>query len=224
LHLFSIVQGQNSPTTVLPKFCDGYKNLNAQEVYDTLSTNMQAEPNSSEADIQKGFNQKKSSGSSITGCTVSDLQQNGSTAAGTITFIATSNGGSVSFAGIATLIQENGQWKINILADGKMRLLRVRYRRIRRKRERKTRVMKKRTRVGSTNNGADIFSSPLLRERLFLELFKKKEPLRFLGRVYPNAVLEWMGHMLHFHRSICRLLLGGNRGKHYLTGSLVLLC
>src|SRR5260370_22162310 len=82
---YFVIQGQGSPTATLQKFCDGYKNLNAQEVYDTLSTGLKAQPNNSEADIQKGFGLAQTTGAKISDCAVSNVHQNGSTSTTTIT-------------------------------------------------------------------------------------------------------------------------------------------
>jgi hypothetical protein len=104
---------QNSPTGTLQKFCDGYKNLDAQAVYDTFSSNFKGKASSSENSLQEAFGLLKAFGGKIDNCTFSNVQQNGSTATATLTITATVLGTTRTTSEPVTLVQENGQWKID---------------------------------------------------------------------------------------------------------------
>jgi hypothetical protein len=106
---------QISPNSTLQTFCDGYKNMNAQEVYDTLSSSLQA--TSKESDLETAFGLFKDLGAKIDDCTASNIQVNGSTATATINLTIT-----VSLLGQTqaqtqhdpvSLVLENGTWKIS---------------------------------------------------------------------------------------------------------------
>lgn len=113
---FVIIQQQNSPTVALQRFCDGYKNHDVQAMYATLSTS-----------YQKGFplsmyqaiinSQKEEK----VNCTVSNVQQHGNTAVGTLTITSPpfgkENTGPLTRTSNPTLIIENGQWKISSLGS-----------------------------------------------------------------------------------------------------------
>ena len=107
----------NTPTQALQQFCDGYKTLNAQKVYDTLSN--ASKSNNSLAQLQQSFDELKklTSFAKFTACTVSNVQQSGSTATGTITLtITVSFGGSSSTTPTAMsmgLVLENNTWKVD---------------------------------------------------------------------------------------------------------------
>lgn len=117
---FAVVASQrptNTPTQALQTFCHGYKTLNAQEVYGTLTRASQSA--TSVTQIQQSFDElrKLSSFIQITDCTVSNVQQKSATATGLITFTE-----SVSFDGTSTpvavplsmaLALENNTWKID---------------------------------------------------------------------------------------------------------------
>lgn len=108
----------NTPTQVLEQFCHGYKTLNAQEVYDTLST--ASKGGTSLAQLQRSFDELRSLSSfvKISDCKVSNIHENGSTATGTITLLDT-----ISFGDITSttsvpmsmgLVLENNTWKVDI--------------------------------------------------------------------------------------------------------------
>jgi hypothetical protein len=107
----------NTPTQVLQQYCDAYKTYNAQELYNTLDAAGQAKTSLSQ--IQQSFNALKSLGSLVTisSCKVSDVQQSGSRASGTVTLTE-----SVSLLGISSssaiplfveLLVENNLWKVD---------------------------------------------------------------------------------------------------------------
>jgi hypothetical protein len=111
----SVVQASSStPAKTLQQFCDGFKTLNAGEVYNTLTTDSQQQVSLTQ--LQQTFDEIKSIGVKYSDCTVSDIQQNGSTATAKVTIAI-----SVSYQGSSfsmplslpvSLAQENGQWKI----------------------------------------------------------------------------------------------------------------
>jgi hypothetical protein len=104
---------QISPNSTLQTFCDGYKNLNASEVYGTLSTSAQAQ--NSENSITQAFALIKGLGATVTSCTVSNVQVSGSTATATITIVVSALGQTQSQAEPVDLVLQNGSWKINAL-------------------------------------------------------------------------------------------------------------
>lgn len=118
---FAIVASQrptNTPAQALQTFCHGYKTLNAQELYSTLSNASQKD--TSLVQIQQSFDllQSFSSLVKIANCTVSNIQQKDTTATGIITLTE-----SVSFGAISTstavsiptkLVLENNTWKIDL--------------------------------------------------------------------------------------------------------------
>lgn len=107
----------NTPTQALQQFCDGYKALDAQKVYDTLSKDSKS--GTSLAQLQQSFDQLKNLGSlvKITDCKVSNVQENGSSATGTITIAETVTLGdfssSVSTPMSINLVLENTTWKVD---------------------------------------------------------------------------------------------------------------
>ena len=112
-----MVQGQNVPISTLQQFCDGYKNQDSQAVYNTLS--MQYQQKLSLSTIQKTLDSMK--GMKVD-CTVNNVQQNGSTATGIITIkVPPAAAQSINIPATrqfkATLVQENGQWKISNLGS-----------------------------------------------------------------------------------------------------------
>lgn len=106
----------NTPTQALQQYCDGYLTTNAQEVYNALSKASQEK--NSLADIQQSVDQLKNlSGlAKMTDCKVSNVQQNGSNATGTITITEKISFGnlSVSVPLSMGLVLENNTWKIDI--------------------------------------------------------------------------------------------------------------
>lgn len=106
---YLVVQHLNSPSATLSRFCDGFKALDAQVVYDTFSHNLKAD--TSLKDIQDSFQDVKKSD-----CTVLQVTQDGSAATGTISISVTNQDGKTETdTGTANLIQEDGQWKIDEL-------------------------------------------------------------------------------------------------------------
>jgi hypothetical protein len=110
---YFVIQGQSSPTATLQRYCDGIKNKNAQEVYDTISSSLQQKMSLSA--IQQNFAQQQDYGIKVTDCTVSDVQQTGSVATGIITITTSPVTQSKNDQISVDLIQENGQWKINVI-------------------------------------------------------------------------------------------------------------
>ncbi len=107
---YVIIQNQSSPTATLQKLCDGFKNKDAQEIYETFSSRLKAQPTNNVTNIQRFLD----SYSSID-CTIGNVQQNGSTATGALTFTATRDGATYSSPGPVALEAENSQWKISNL-------------------------------------------------------------------------------------------------------------
>lgn len=120
---YFVFSGQSSPMATLQRYCDGNKNRNAQEIYDTFSTSMQQQH--SLATLQRAAAPQNSTTSAqsislkVDDCTVSNVQQTGSTATGTIMTTVTMTGPSSPQTATvpmpAKLVQENGQWKIDSL-------------------------------------------------------------------------------------------------------------
>lgn len=105
--VFAYMQLRSTPQKTLAAYCDGWKTYNAQEIYNQLDAAQQAK--GTVADVQRVLDSIKQAGG-VTDCTVTNVQQNGSTATGVVTLSA-GNGKSASETD--TLIQENGTWKID---------------------------------------------------------------------------------------------------------------
>lgn len=110
---YYIIHNQGSPTATLQTFCDGYQKQDAQEIYNTYTTGEKASPGHSIANLQSDFDLLAKTGVKVSSCTVSNVQQNGSTATGTITINFTVASVSRSVSENINLLQENNQWKIN---------------------------------------------------------------------------------------------------------------
>lgn len=108
---------QTSPNGTLQTFCDGYKTLNAHEIYGTFSSSFQTKSGNSESEIESGFALIKGMGATVDGCTVSNVQVNGSTATATVTLAITALGKSDTSSEHVSLVLENGVWKINDVQD-----------------------------------------------------------------------------------------------------------
>jgi hypothetical protein len=123
---------KSSLERTLQTYCDAYKRLDEKELESTFSARFKALPvneNGSEGDYLYEYLQIKVFGASFTSCTVSDIQQNGSTATATVTLVlqggATQQGYqapnlvSTSTKKISLLL-ENGlwNWKVNDIQDG----------------------------------------------------------------------------------------------------------
>ncbi len=108
----------NTPTQALQQFCDGYTTLNAQETYDILSQSSQAQTSVSQ--IQASFNELKKleSFAKFSGCTASNVKQNGSTATGTMTLTVSVSFGTISSTSSVSLpvplVLENNTWKVDM--------------------------------------------------------------------------------------------------------------
>ncbi|HLG65401.1 MAG TPA: hypothetical protein VKY19_25955 [Ktedonosporobacter sp.] len=123
---------KSSLERTLQTYCHAYKSLDDKELESTFSARFKALPvkeNRSEGDYLYEYLQIKGFGASFAGCTVSDIQQNGSTATATITLSlqggATQQGfseptlSSTSTQNVS-LILENGlwNWKVNDVQEG----------------------------------------------------------------------------------------------------------
>lgn len=117
---FAIVMSQrptNTPTQTLQQYCHGFVTLNAQEVYDSLSSASKSATSVSE--IQQGLDLLRNMSDlvKLSNCTVSNVQQNGSTATGTITLTETvslfGSTTSMPFTLSMAMVLENNTWKIN---------------------------------------------------------------------------------------------------------------
>lgn len=118
---------QSSLQMTLQTYCHAYKSLDDKELESTFSARFKALPvkeNGSEGDYLYAYLQIKGFGASFISCTVSDIQQNGSTATATVTISlqggATQQGypdpNQLSTATRrVSLILENGlwNWKVN---------------------------------------------------------------------------------------------------------------
>ena len=111
-----ILQGQNSPTATLQRFCDAYKQHDVQTMYSTLSTSYQKvfplPMVRTIVDSQQGEH---------VDCSVSRVQQSGTTATGRLTITSTPFGHTdarpLTRFSNPTLILEQGQWKISNLGS-----------------------------------------------------------------------------------------------------------
>lgn len=109
-------QPTNTPTLALQQFCNGYKALDAQKVYDTLSSTSKS--HTTLAQLQQSFNAVKGlSFVKFSACTVSNVQQKDTTASGTITITITVSLGSISSSSAVPipmqLVLENHTWKVD---------------------------------------------------------------------------------------------------------------
>lgn len=106
---FAFVQTRSTPQKTMQAYCDALKANDAQGLYNTLSTSAQAQTSVSQ--LRQGLNLIEFLVGGIKDCVVNSnsIQQNGSTATGTVTI--TTSRGRTSTATVR-LIEENGQWKI----------------------------------------------------------------------------------------------------------------
>lgn len=105
---------RSTPTKTLQAYCDAIKTNNASEAYNQLSTQAQSQTTpqrftTSFNDAERLLNLPIVGG--ISDCTVSKVQENGSSATGTIVITVKNGGRSISTDG--SLVNENGTWKIN---------------------------------------------------------------------------------------------------------------
>ena len=103
------LQVRPTPQKTLQAYCDALKANDAQALYNTLSSSAQAQTSVSQ--LRQGLNLIEFLVGGIKECVVNadSIQQNGSTATGTVTI--TTDRGRTS-ASTIHLIEENGQWKI----------------------------------------------------------------------------------------------------------------
>jgi predicted component of type VI protein secretion system len=104
---FLYIQSRPTPQKTLAAYCDGWKTNNAQEIYDQADSAQQQKTSVSK--LQQAMGLLNVLGG-VKDCTVTNVQQNGSTATGTITLTF---GDGKSEMLTDTLIQENGAWKID---------------------------------------------------------------------------------------------------------------
>ena len=105
---------RSTPTKTLQAYCDAIKTNNAQEAYNQLSSRVQ-----SQTTLQRfttNFNTAERLLNSplvggISDCTVSNVQENGSSATGTV--MITIKNGNRSISSNEGLVNDNGTWKIN---------------------------------------------------------------------------------------------------------------
>lgn len=102
---------RSTPTKTLQTFCSDYKNSNAQGVYDLLSSHTQAQ--TSVGVLNAILELVKSSGG-VHDCTVSNVQENGSTATGHLTI--TLNNAQPNQSMLEHLTNEGGTWKMEEIA------------------------------------------------------------------------------------------------------------
>jgi hypothetical protein len=110
-------QPGNTPTQVLQNYCDGYKTSNAQEIYDSLST--ASRKATSLRKIQQGFDVLKLFGNTahISDCTISNVQQQETTASGDVKMTVDVLSGNFSFSTEVRvtmgLVLEDNSWKVD---------------------------------------------------------------------------------------------------------------
>ena len=96
------------PEVTLTTYCHALKSKDYQIAYDQLATNVKSQ--FSETDFETGIQQSNTQNGGIVNCTVSNVTASGSSATGTITFVAR-NGQSGNT--LYSLAIENGIWKIS---------------------------------------------------------------------------------------------------------------
>jgi FHA domain-containing protein len=98
---------RSTPTKTLQAFCTTFKNGDAQGFYDLLSRPVQAQTS---LDNLKAYFGLIQSAGGIRDCTVSNVQESGSTATGNVTI--TRNDGRISEPLPVRLVNEGGTWKL----------------------------------------------------------------------------------------------------------------
>jgi hypothetical protein len=109
-----IYSNRSTPTKTLQAYCDAIKTNNAQEAYNQLSSRVQNQ--TTQQQFTTNFNTaERLLNSSLVGgvsdCTVNNVQENGSSATGTV--VITVKNGSKPISSTESLVNENGTWKIN---------------------------------------------------------------------------------------------------------------
>jgi pSer/pThr/pTyr-binding forkhead associated (FHA) protein len=109
-----IYSNRSTPTKTLQAYCDAIKTNNAQEAYNQLSSRVQSQ--TTQQQFTTNFNTaERLLNSSLVGgisdCTASNVQENGSSATGTV--VITVKNGSKPISSTESLVNENGTWKIN---------------------------------------------------------------------------------------------------------------
>lgn len=97
------------PQNTLDTYCDGLKNKNAQELYNTLDAAHQKQTSVDE--IQQTLDDLTASGG-VKSCTYNNVQINGSTATATMT-ITLGSSGDKPYSAPFKLTKENGDWKLS---------------------------------------------------------------------------------------------------------------
>jgi len=104
-----LIANQSTPTKTLQAFCTALKNGDAQGEYDLYSTPIKSKVT---LDQVKQQNQQIQSLGGFSDCTVSNVQETGSTATGDITLTARVNGKTAPPIKL-NLVNESGTWKID---------------------------------------------------------------------------------------------------------------
>ena len=102
-------QVRSTPQKTLQTYCDAVKNNDALALYNTYSSQARAQTNVQR--LQQGLQLIDIATGGFKSCSVNNnsIQENGSVATGTITFISNRN---QSFQDTVDLVQENGQWDV----------------------------------------------------------------------------------------------------------------
>ena len=105
---------RSTPTKTLQTYCDALKNNNAQDAYNQLSS--QTQSRTTQQQFTRSFNTAEQLLNSpllggVNTCTVGNVQENGSSATGTV--VITVNNTTRTFSEKVDLVNENGTWKIN---------------------------------------------------------------------------------------------------------------
>lgn len=102
---------RSTPTKTLQTFCTNFKNSDAQGVYNLLSSHAQAQTN---VGVLNALVSLVQSSGGVHDCTVSNVQENGSTATGHLTITLTNAQSNQSV--LEHLINEKGTWKMEDIA------------------------------------------------------------------------------------------------------------
>jgi hypothetical protein len=102
---------RSTPTRTLQSFCTDFKNSNVQGVYDLLSSHAQAQTS---VGVLNALVDLVQSSGGVHDCTVSHVQENGSTATGHLTITLTNAQSNQSL--LEHLTNEQGTWKMEEIA------------------------------------------------------------------------------------------------------------
>jgi len=110
--IFGVIYiNRSTPTKTLTAYCTALKNSDAQGTYDLLSTHAQSQ--TSPDKIKRAYALINAFGE-IKDCTVDNVQENGSTATGSVTI---NFGGKTLPPSKRNLVNENGTWKVDISSN-----------------------------------------------------------------------------------------------------------